>query len=302
MMEFFYFSKKVRAKLLIVIGLLGLVVVGSLFERRQEERCYEGVDSLFLVECDSFLHKLYEEDLANRVKKGKKVYSRFLFDPNKADSAELVSLGLSSYASSNIVKYRKGGGVFYDSYDLAKIYGIDTVVFNEILPYIQIDTLALAKRFTSFYYEGERKNTYPEKFQLDTVIELNTSDSTLLMRIPGIGRGFAYKILSYRDRLGGYYSKVQIKEIEGVNDSVYSSWEKWLRVDSSLVRPLHINELSLTRLYRHPYIDFYQAKVIKSLCREYGHIDGWEQFYLLDEFAEKDFERLSPYVDFDNDK
>ncbi len=299
MWEFFYFSRRERVKLLIVIGLLAFVVVASLLDRTQAERHYIGVDSVFSAECDSFLHKLYEEDLTNRVKKSRLAYSRFYFDPNTADSTELLSLGLSKYASSNIVKYRKGGGVFYDAYDLAKIYGIDTVMYKELLPHIQIDTLALAKRYTSFYYDKKPDKLYPEKFQLDTVIELNTSDSTILMKIPGIGRGFAYRILTYRDRLGGYYSKSQIKEIEGVNDSVYSSWEKWLSADSSLVKPLHINEASLTSLYRHPYIDFYQAKVIKSLCREYGHIESWEQFYLLEEFRESDFERLRPYVDFD---
>ncbi len=300
MKGFFYFSRGVRVKLLIVVGLLCLVVAEAWFGYPAEEQNSEIMDSLFVSECDSFLQNLYEDDYFNRTKKTEVVYSRFIFDPNTADSATLMSLGFSSYAARNIVKYRKSGGVFYSGSDVAKIYGIDTATFNDLLPYINIDTLALAKRYTSYYSEVKKENVYPKKYLTDTVIELNTSDTTLLMKIPGIGRGFAYRILTYREKLGGYHTMSQLKEVEGVNDSVYTSWEKWLRVDSCLVRPLHINEASLTKLYRHPYIDFYQAKVIKELGREYGHIDGWEPFCLLEEFTESDFERLRPYVDFDN--
>lgn len=301
MRGFFYFSRRVRVKLLIVVGLFCVVVFETFIEHDRSAGRDINIDSLFANECDTFLKNLYKYDFAKTVKK-KVVYSRFLFDPNTADSSELVSLGLSSYASSNIVKYRKGGGVFFDEDDFAKIYGIDTATFNALLPYINIDTLAIAKRYTSYYSKMKTENLYPKKFQSDTVIELNTSDSTLLMKIPGIGRGFAYRILTYRSKLGGYHSKSQLKEIEGVNDSVYSSWEKWLCVDSCLVKPLLINQASLTKLYRHPYINFYQARVIKELCREYGYVEGWDQFCLLEEFAESDFERLRPYVDFENEK
>ncbi len=302
MRGFFYFSRSVRLKLLIVIGLFCLVIAEAFFGHSYGEQPCEIVDSLFVSECDSFLRNLYEDDYSKRRENTKVVYSRFIFDPNTADSSMLMSLGFSSYAARNIVKYRKSGGVFYSGSDVAKIYGIDTATFNELLPYIHIDTMALAKRYTSYYAEDKKENLYPKKYLTDTVIELNMSDSTLLMKIPGIGRGFAYRILTYREKLGGYHSMSQLKEVEGVSDSVYTSWEKWLRVDSCLVRPLHINEASLTKLYRHPYIDFYQAKVIKELSREYGHIDGWEQFCLLEEFTESDFKRLRPYVDFDNDK
>ena len=302
MRGFFYFSRRERLKLLVVVSLFCFIVVGSFLGFSYEDRRLQGVDSLFVSECDSFLKNLYTEDYSTKSQRKVITYSRFIFDPNTADSSALASLGFSKYATSNIVKYRKSGGIFYSTTDVAKIYGIDTATFNDLLPYINIDTLAIAKRYTSYYSKDKMGNMYPKKFLSDTTIELNTSDSTLLMKIPGIGRGFAYRIIKYRDKLGGYYSLSQLKEIEGVNDSVYYSWVKWLRVDSCLIKPLLINAESLTKLYRHPYIDFYQAKVIKELCREYGHIDGWEQFCLLEEFTESDFERLRPYVNFDNEK
>ena len=58
------------------------------------------------------------------------------------------------------------------------------------------------------------------KFRSDTLLDLNTVDTLLLKRVPGIGSWRARRIVQFRDYLGGYSRVGQLLEIDGMPDSV----------------------------------------------------------------------------------
>jgi DNA uptake protein ComE-like DNA-binding protein len=55
----------------------------------------------------------------------------------------------------------------------------------------------------------------------------------------------------------------------------------------------------LDKLRAHPYLNFYQAKIIIEHRRTKGAIKSLSQLALYEEFAEKDLNRLSAYISFD---
>ena len=57
--------------------------------------------------------------------------------------------------------------------------------------------------------------SYPHKLRANEHIEINGADTTLLMKIPGIGSYYASRIVRYRERLGGFASAQQLEEIDG---------------------------------------------------------------------------------------
>jgi DNA uptake protein ComE-like DNA-binding protein len=152
------------------------------------------------------------------------------------------------------------------------------------------------KRLTSY-----SRPSYPssEKFAKGTVVELNTADTTILKKIPGIGSAFAKRIVNYRNLLGGYYSVTQLNEVYGIDEERYNALKSWFTADPSLVFKLDVNKLSQDSLNRHPYINYGQSKVITRLRRQKGRLTGWENLQLLDEFTDIDKIRLLPYLSFD---
>jgi competence protein ComEA len=50
------------------------------------------------------------------------------------------------------------------------------------------------------------------------VVELNAADSAKLTTIDGIGGAFAKRIIYYRERLGGFIAKEQLKEVFGIDE------------------------------------------------------------------------------------
>lgn len=218
------------------------------------------------------------------------------FDPNEADSTELSRLGLSPYVVRNILKYRQKGGRFRTPESFSRIYGLEQEQFETLKPYIRIampkeaeikevDTMSVRKVV-------EKK---PFKYPEGTLVDVNSADTTELKKIPGIGSGIAKAIVAYRSRLGGFYSLEQLTEIEYITPSLV----KWFKLEGPVFRPLKVNEAGLEALRAHPYLNFYQAKVIVEHRRKKGQLKSLSQLSLYEEFTEKDLERLSAYLKFD---
>ena len=220
----------------------------------------------------------------------------FSFDPNKADSIELSSLGLPSYVVRNVLKYREKGGRFRTADSFSKIYGLTEKQVNTLKPYIRIaqtDTPKKEKMDTMLAVVIHERKVF--KYPEGTLVDVNVADTAELKKIPGIGSGIAKAIVAYRNRLGGFYSLSQLEEIDYVTPELL----KWFKLEGGTIRKLDINRWGLDKLRSHPYLNFYQAKVIIEHRRKRGEIKSLSQLSLYEEFTEKDLIRLSAYVSFD---
>ncbi|MGN0035640.1 MAG: helix-hairpin-helix domain-containing protein [Bacteroidaceae bacterium] len=220
-----------------------------------------------------------------------------LFDPNVVDSADFVRMGVKPYVAHNLLRYRAKGGVLRTADALARIYGMDAETYQRLLPYIRIaeEYQRPPREATIQLKEMVQKPRRPDKFVRDTVLDLNRVDTAVLQKIPGIGSGIARMIVGYRGRLGGYCRVEQLNDILQANDSLL----RWFCVESPELRCLNLNRASVERLEAHPYVNFYQAKVIVEHRRRKGNLRSLEQLSLYEEFTEADLERINPYVCFD---
>lgn len=141
--------------------------------------------------------------------------------------------------------------------------------------------------------------TRTEKFSPGTIVELNSADTTMLKKVPGIGSAFANRIVRYRDLLGGYYSVQQLSEVYGIDEERYIALAPWFIVDESFIRQLPVNMLPQDSLIRHPYINYRQARAIVQLRTQKKHLSSRENLALLDEFTEHDKSRIFPYLSFE---
>lgn len=285
--DFFYYSKSERRAVYVLCVLIALLLIGIWMVPKA---------SIPLV---TELPKVDSMALKTSKKHSVTEYtpvSLFVFDPNKADSIELSRLGLPVHVVRNILKYRQKGGSFKTPGSFSRIYGLEQDLFEQLKPYIRIvkPKVAESKKVDTVVLVKESKVKafkYPE----GTLVDVNVADTTELKKIPGIGSGIAKAIVVYRNRLGGFYSLEQLAEIEYITPSLM----KWFKLEEPLVRPLKINEVGLETLRAHPYLNFYQARIIVEHRRKKGSIKSLSQLSLYEEFTEKDLERLSAYFKFD---
>lgn len=292
----------------VIFFLLAVFIVVSLallvFHGKETMYTASGNDDSAAVGWRDYRHGYYKY----RRGKGNKYYavrgrtvSRFPFDPNTADSTELLALGLEPWQVRNIYKYRAKGGVFRRKEDFGRVYGLTNKQYRDLAPLIRIGSDY--QPYTSRGYQnvpydeapdsvpGRR---FPAKLRQGERIDLNDADTVLLLKVPGIGPYFARQIVHNRKMLGGFYSVRQLLEIQDMPEEALPYFE----VNPAKVHRLNVNKLSLVELRRHPYINYYQAKAIVDYRRLYGEIHDMGQLKLMKYFTPDDFERLRHYIEY----
>lgn len=150
-------------------------------------------------------------------------------------------------------------------------------------------------------YSDRPLYTKHEKFTTAASISLNETDTAQWKMVPGIGSAFSARIIKYRDKLGGYISIHQLKEVYGITDELFDDIAPFIREDDIGIEhcvKLNINKLEFKEILAHPYIDFEQTKAIVNLRKRTGNITSTNQLAMLEEFTALDIERIAPYIEF----
>ena len=302
--DFFYYSRSERRAVYFLLTLIVLLLVAIYFYSKRDNVSLDLVENR--EEVDSFLADVNRKKMEPvKAKQDSDAYARksrtlFEFDPNSADSIELSRLGLSSFVVKNILKYRAKGGTFKTPASLSKIYGLSPELFAELEPYIRIPEQKTARKKTPVFSESdstqeERRKHLSEKYPEGTKVDVNIADTMELKKIPGVGSVIARNIVTYRQRLGGFYDLEQLLEVRFFTPDLL----KWFVLGETPIARIRVNQESLEELRAHPYLNFYQAKVIVEHRKKRGEIKSLSQLSLYEEFTEKDLVRLSAYFSFD---
>jgi competence ComEA-like helix-hairpin-helix protein len=307
--DFFYFSRSEKQGIIVLVILIAIVVLigsGLSIYRKQRAIVYpENIDE----EYNRFIASLKERDsIAARERFVRNGYKRNSprqpvvlqhFDPNTADSVKFCRMGLQPWMAKNILRYRAKGGKFRTPEDFRKMYGLSEEQYAALLPYIDIGDKFQKKDTIRMAIEQRRSTpdtiARPFKYPAGTIVNLNTADTTELKKIPGIGSGIAKSIVSYRNRLGGFYHLSQLQEISLNTDEL----SNWFEIEEGKTIRINLNKASVERLKAHPYFNFYQAKVIVEHRKRKGHLKRLAQLAFYDEFTDKDMERMKHYVCFE---
>ena len=186
----------------------------------------------------------------------------FRFNPNTVSVEDLQRLGFSLRQAESIDHYRQKGGRFRRKSDFARSYVVADSVYERLEPFIDIPRL-----------------------------DINRADSAAFMTLPGIGKFFAGKMVSYRKELGGYSSVEQLLDIwhfdeeklAGIRDLISCSqpepWPLWTAGEAEL--------------RSHPYIRSSAHGIV--LYRQYQGKEKWTLEGLRDAgvLSDDQFARLS---------
>ena len=298
--EYLSYSKRQRNAVLTLLCIIFLLIIApffvNLFTRRQAmdftafEQDIAAFELAQLTEKDYLQVKSKQDTPAIPCKAILKArVNLFPFNPNNLSAEQWKQLGLGDRQIKIIKNYEAKGGKFYKKEDLKKIYGIPEHLYNEMEAYIQIpertkerDTLQPIRN----------KNVKSEA----AVIELNTTDAASLESLNGIGTAFASGIISYRRRLGGFISKEQVMEVNGLDSIVYGKIADKLVLDTGMIKKMDINYWSVYELKKHPYLNYNLANSIVNYRARHGNYKHIEEIKNLVLVNEELYRKLAPYL------
>jgi competence ComEA-like helix-hairpin-helix protein len=135
-----------------------------------------------------------------------------------------------------------------------------------------------------------------EKKEAPKIISINKADLAEWKSLRGIGEVLASRIIKYKEKLGGFYSKDQLKEVYGISDSLFRSISPYLKADYLNVRKINPNEAELSALQQHPYISPTLSKQIVSYRSKVKKFETVEDMRALYNMNDSIFQKLKPYI------
>ncbi len=225
---------------------------------------------------------------------------RFQFDPNTIVLDSLLLLGLEEPIARRIINYRKAGGSFKSRQDLKKIYGLDPGKYDELAALIELPE---KRKYEDRDKELAKINIEvpDEHIPFDNspmIFDINQADTTQLKRIYGIGSVLSTRIIKYRDLLGGFIKKEQLKEVYGIKEEVYNTLAEQIFIESKYIpKRININQDSVKHLAAHPYVSYNLAKTIYNYRLQHGPYQSTNDLLQIHLFDSVLLENIRPYID-----
>ncbi|HLA53774.1 MAG TPA: helix-hairpin-helix domain-containing protein, partial [Flavitalea sp.] len=127
-------------------------------------------------------------------------------------------------------------------------------------------------------------------------IDINKADTSAFISLPFIGSKLAARIVLFRTKLGGFYSREQLTEVYGIRDSVYHIFKNFLTCDSADIEKLNINSTDEERLKQHPYIRWKFASALCAYRKQHGNFDSLEQLGSIKNIDTASLRKMLPYL------
>ena len=283
---FFGFSRTETNAFLLFIPLIVIILFSEPVYRQLTA---DGMDPFANISKTDSLYALFalaELNQATANKQKADTTQLHPFDPNTATESKLISLALPKGLAGRIVRYREKGGKFRKKEDVLKIFGMDTNWYRRANPWMVFESQKPLPTYSA------KATTKPKDRE-----DINTADSIQLDAVYGIGPVLAKRILQFRDRLGGFISMNQLREVYGLDSVVVKNLCKRFEVKVGFQPHLIIlNEVRLEVLMAHPYVSRREAQAIVAYRTQHGAFDSLGQLMEIKLVDPKWMARIRGYV------
>jgi DNA uptake protein ComE-like DNA-binding protein len=309
--EYLSFTKKERSGNIALLSLIVILIIlpflypffiqqkpvdASEFKKQIEILSLKKLDS-----SDRYLGRNYNDDNSQSYRQSdeKNYYGNrlkgtlFYFNPNTLDEAGWKRLGIKDKTVKTIQNYIAKGGRFYTPADIGKIWGLHEDEVQKLIPFVQIQNSNNVNDSEKKLYETK---PYEKEKYVVSVIDINAADTTTLIALPGIGSKLSQRILSFRDKLGGFYKIEQIGETYGLPDSTFQKIKNRFSIKSNAVQQININTATVDEMKVHPYLRYPLANAIVQYRMQHGAyilVDDIKKIMLVTEDV---FNKIGPYL------
>ena len=236
----------------------------------------------------------------------------FKFNPNTIDSADAIVLGIPAKQVHTLIRYRNKGGYFYKKEDILKLYGLDSIIAHQLIPYIELnpsDKLNKWRNYTSrdeasslrsnyYYYDHKYKKRFYKEENYNTwlkmkkgsshwMIDMNEADANEWHTKTKLPMNTVQQIINYKNHLGGFTHPQQLNKVYGLADSVLQSLGPHLFVQKNFIPVRNSSNMNFSQWKSLGIFDDQQIFEILKLRKQQGGQLSWRTLVILFDLPEK---------------
>lgn len=214
------------------------------------------------------------------------------FNPNFITDFRGYTLGMSIEEIDRLHMYRAEDKWVNSAEDFQKVTNVSDSLLKVISPYF---------RFPEWVSSGRSQRRVQARSVSSEVTrdkrDLNLAAVEDLVAVRGIGETLAGRIVNYRNKIGGFVSDLQLKDIYGLSFEVREEVLAYFTViEPATVQQYSINEATVLELTTVPYLNYELAREIVNYRLLHENISSFEELAKIKDFPSEKIDRIALYL------
>lgn len=183
----------------------------------------------------------------------------YSFNPNFISDFKGYKLGMSVEEIDRLLAFRKQNKFVNSAEEFQNVTKVSDSLLHVMSPFFKFPDWVKNKKNN---YQPYEKTNF-SKTEKITVLDINQASKEDLMKIYGIGDKISDRILTEKEKYGGFVSMEQIQFIWGLSPEVLENLNKNFVVKSApSIKKININTASIKELSQFPFFRYALAKDI----------------------------------------
>jgi DNA uptake protein ComE-like DNA-binding protein len=287
--DYFKFTREQRTGIVILFGIIVILQLVYFFVN------FNVIQKQY-PDKEKWLSLQSEIDVA-KLESRKKKFVMHSFNPNFISDYKGYKLGMSVREIDRLFAFRKNNKFVNSAKEFQDVTKISDSLLRVIAPYFKFpDWVNHKKDFKE--YKDFSNSTFAKKEKIiQTDINLATKED--LIKIFGIGEAISIRILNQKEKLGGFVSMEQLKEIWGLSPEVITNLNTYFVIKKlPNLNKIDINNASLKELSRFFYFKYDLAKQIVKYRSMNGDFKNIEDLIKINGFPVEKENFIALYLDF----
>ena len=236
-------------------------------------------------------HKI---DSLTRAKKDSVSIKTHPFNPNFLTDYRAYQIGLTTVQIDCLFAFRKKGEFINSAQEFQQITGVSDSLLGIISPHFKFPEWTQKKKNA----KGSKKAVAETLVRPnEDVRDLNLVSAKELSSIKGVSDQLAKRIVSYRNKLHGFYDDDQLFEVYHLDEETGLEILKSFKVlERPVIKKIDINTASFKEILKVPYLDYKLTKKICSYRDRNLHFKDLEELKQIDSFPLEKFDRIAVYL------
>ncbi len=210
------------------------------------------------------------------------------FNPNFISDYKAYTLGMSLSEIDRLHAFRATDRYVNSAIEFQVVTGVSDLWLDSISVYFKFPDVKTTKSTRN-----------PEITSNFVVADINKATREDLLKLRGIGAVFSDRIITERDRLGGFVRMKQIEFIWGLSEeSVKNLYKNFDVLEEVVVGKINVNTASRADIEKIPYLNYHIARSIVIYRSAQGDIKDFKEFENIVDFPFDKLEIISLYLAF----
>ncbi len=128
--------------------------------------------------------------------------------------------------------------------------------------------------------------------------DLNTVTAEDLQLVSGIGEVLSNRIITYRQKIGGFVNSIQLKDVYGLSPEVIQELKVQIELKTPVeVKKQNINTIGVLQLSELPYFDYELSRSVVDFIKLRQGISNFKELSIIDGFPVSKLDRIQLYLE-----